>query len=47
MRVVVADPRAPYFGTELSERSLVPDDDAELGPTRFGDWITAPAATAR
>jgi uncharacterized protein YbjT (DUF2867 family) len=44
-REVVADPHAPYFGTELGERSLVPDDDAELGPTRFSDWITAPAAT--
>jgi uncharacterized protein YbjT (DUF2867 family) len=45
-RDVVADPHAPYFGTELGERSLVPDDDAELGPTRFGDWISPQSATA-
>jgi uncharacterized protein YbjT (DUF2867 family) len=43
-RDVVTDPHAPYFGTELSERSLVPDDDAELGPTRFSDWARASAA---
>ena len=38
-REVVADPHARYFGTELGERSLVPGDDAELGPTRFEDWL--------
>jgi uncharacterized protein YbjT (DUF2867 family) len=44
-REVIADPHAPYFGTELSERSLVPDDGASLGPTRFDDWLRAqPAA---
>ena len=30
-REVVADPHARYFGAELSERMLVPDDDARLG----------------
>ena len=39
-REVVADPHARYFGTELGERSLVPGDDAELGPTRFEDWLS-------
>jgi len=29
-REVVADPHARYFGAELSERTLVPGDDAEL-----------------
>ena len=38
-REVVADPHAPYFGTELSERSLVPDDGALLGETRFEEWL--------
>ena len=38
-REVVADPHARYFGTELSERSLVPDDGALLGETRFEDWL--------
>jgi uncharacterized protein YbjT (DUF2867 family)/nitrite reductase/ring-hydroxylating ferredoxin subunit len=39
-REVIADPRARYFGTELSERSIVPGDDAQLGQTRFEDWLT-------
>ena len=41
-REVIADPSAKYFGTELSERSLVPDGDAELGGTRFEDWLNQP-----
>jgi uncharacterized protein YbjT (DUF2867 family) len=47
-RAVVADPHARYFGTELSERSLVPGDDARLGATRFIDWLarTAPPRSA-
>jgi hypothetical protein len=36
-REVVADPRARYFGTELSERSLVPGADATLGEIRYRD----------
>ena len=39
-RVVVADPHARYFGARLSERALLPGDDAQLGPTRFDDWIS-------
>ena len=38
-REVVADPHARYFGTELSERSLVPNDGALLGETHFEDWL--------
>ena len=38
-REVVADPHARYFGAELSERSLVPDEGARLGETRFADWL--------
>ena len=38
-RRVVADPRAPYFGTALEERSLTPGPDARLGATRFEDWL--------
>lgn len=37
-REVVTDPHARYFGTELSERSLVPGDDATLGEIRYRDW---------
>jgi uncharacterized protein YbjT (DUF2867 family) len=39
-REVVADPHAGYFGTELSERSIVPGDNAQLGETRFEDWLS-------
>ena len=47
-REVVADPHARYFGTELSERSLVPgNDDAQLGETRFEDWLSRSAAVAK
>ena len=45
-REVIADPRARYFGTELSERSLVPGDGAKLGETRFEDWLKAEAGAA-
>ena len=38
-RVVIADPHAHYFGTELGERTLVPDGDARLGEIRFEDWL--------
>jgi uncharacterized protein YbjT (DUF2867 family) len=38
-RRVIADAHAPYFGTELSERSLVPDDSAFMASTRFEDWL--------
>jgi len=38
-REVIADPHARYFGTELSERSLVAGDEAELGEIRFDDWL--------
>lgn len=38
-RTVIADPKAPYFGVELSEKALVPDSDARLGTNRFEDWL--------
>jgi uncharacterized protein YbjT (DUF2867 family) len=45
-REVIADPHALYFGAELSERSLVPNDGALLGKTRFEDWLNRNAAVA-
>lgn len=39
-REVVIDPHARYFGTELSEYSLVPGDGALVGQTRFEDWLS-------
>jgi len=45
-REVVADPHARYFGTELSERMLVPDAGARLGAIRFEDWLHRSAVPA-
>src|SRR5580704_987820 len=45
-REVVADPHARYYGVEVSERTLIPDDGAQLGQTRFADWLKQPAAKA-
>ena len=38
-RPVVADAAAPYFGSVLDERSLVPGDGARLGAIRFDEWL--------
>jgi uncharacterized protein YbjT (DUF2867 family) len=46
-REVVADPQARYFGTELSERSIVPGDTAQLGETRFEDWLSRSTSAAK
>ena len=46
-REVVADPQARYYGIEVSERALVPNDDARLGTTRFADWLKPSALRAR
>jgi len=43
-REVVTAPHARYYGIAVSERTLVPDDDAQLGETRFETWLTQPAA---
>ena len=42
-RVVVADPHARYFGARLGERSLLPDDGAQLAATTFEDWLSRQA----
>lgn len=38
---VVVDPSARYFGTLVSEDSLVTGDDAVLANIRFADWLAA------
>jgi len=48
-REVIPAPHGRYYGLRISERTLVPDDDARLGETRFADWLTQatkPAAKA-
>jgi len=44
-REVIADPHARYFGAEMSEKSLVPLGDAQLGETRFEDWLNPKSAS--
>jgi uncharacterized protein YbjT (DUF2867 family) len=43
-RAVVADPTAGYYGIPVSERTLVPGDDARLGQIRLGDWLAQSVA---
>src|SRR5438270_6944760 len=46
-REVIADPQALYSGAKLSERTLLPGNNARLGETRFETWLTQSAGTAR
>src|SRR5437016_11630065 len=39
-REVIADPNARYSGAKISERTLVPGNNARLGETRFETWLT-------
>jgi uncharacterized protein YbjT (DUF2867 family) len=39
-RHVVAGPDVRYFGTKLTDTSLLPGEDALLGETRFEDWLS-------
>jgi uncharacterized protein YbjT (DUF2867 family) len=43
-RTVVADVHARSYGSELDDRSLVAGAHAHIGPTRFQNWLTRPAA---
>ena len=45
-REVVADPHGRYYGIEITERTLVPDEGAKLGKTQFEDWLAQPGARA-
>ena len=38
-REVISDPHAGYYGIQVTERALVPDDNAQLGETHFEDWL--------
>ena len=46
-RQVVADPQARYYGIQLSETTLIPGGDAQLGQTRLEDWLSPAAMSAR
>lgn len=43
-REVIPDPKALYSGAKISESTLVPDNNAQLGETRFETWLTQAAA---
>ena len=43
-REVVADPNALYSGARITDKTLVPENNAQLGETRFETWVTQPAA---
>jgi uncharacterized protein YbjT (DUF2867 family) len=43
-REVISDPHGRYYGIEVSDRTLVPDNAAQLGETRFETWLTQSAA---
>jgi uncharacterized protein YbjT (DUF2867 family) len=44
-REVIADPDALYSGAKISERTLLPGNNARLGETRFETWVTQPPVT--
>lgn len=45
-RAVVADPSAPYYGVQVSDRTLVPDLGARLGSMKLDWWLShVPAPT--
>jgi uncharacterized protein YbjT (DUF2867 family) len=43
-REVIADPNAGYFGITVTERTLVPEEEARLGEIRLDDWLRQSAA---
>ena len=44
-REVIADPNARYSGAKLSEKTLVPGNNARFGETRFETWLTQARST--
>jgi len=43
-REVIADPDARYSGARIAEQTLVPGKNAQLGETRFADWLKSSAS---
>jgi len=43
-REVMADPHARYYGIEVKERTLIPEEGAKLGKIRFAEWLAETAA---
>lgn len=38
-RRVVTDAEAPYFGAVIDDRTLAPEENATIFPTRYADWV--------
>ena len=45
-REVVTDPKAHYYGIEVGEKTLIPEDNARLSETRFETWLNQSASKA-
>jgi uncharacterized protein YbjT (DUF2867 family) len=45
-REVISDPNGRYYGIKINERSLIPDDSAQLGKTRFETWLAQSTGAA-
>jgi uncharacterized protein YbjT (DUF2867 family) len=45
-REVIADANARYGGAKISERTLLPGNNARLGETRFESWLNQSALQA-
>ena len=43
-REVITNPRAPYYGAELHERTLIPATGARLAKTSLDDWLNQSAS---
>ena len=42
-RQVITDSNAGYFGLPITDQTLTPGDDPQIGPTRFDAWLTKSA----
>jgi hypothetical protein len=45
-REVISDPNGRYYGIKIKEKSLIPDNSAQLGKTRFETWLTQSTGAA-
>ncbi len=46
-REVIADPNALYSGARIDDKTLVPDNGAQLGETRWENWVKQQAASSK
>jgi uncharacterized protein YbjT (DUF2867 family) len=46
-REVIADPKASYYGIQVTERALVPEDQAQRSEIRFENWLRQSAGQSK